>query len=146
MNLRQAREPSRGFTLIELMVAVAIVGILATIAIPSYGEYVRRSNRSAAEQLLTMISNRQAQYLLDARAYASQIGAGGLNITGTDGWTCEATCTNSRYTVVVTVDDPPALGFSITATPTGSQTSDGTLTLTSDGGRTRLVAGVDKGW
>jgi type IV pilus assembly protein PilE len=133
----------RGYTLIELLVTVAIVAILASIAIPSYARYLMRSRRSDAQQLMTTISNREAQYLLDARAYTTTLGSAGLNISGIDGWTCTTTCTNSSYTIAVAL---AGTGFSITGTPSGKQVSDGTLTLTSSGTRTRIVSGVDNGW
>jgi type IV pilus assembly protein PilE len=132
-----------GFTLIELLVTVTIVGILASIAIPSYGRYLMRSRRADAERLMTAISNREAQYLLDARAYTAKIGPAGLNMNGVDGWTCGDSCTNGSYTISVALE---GTGFSITGTPSGKQASDGTLVLKSSGERTRTVSGVDKGW
>jgi type IV pilus assembly protein PilE len=127
----------------ELMVTVAIVAILASIAIPSYGRYLLRSRRSEAQQLMTAISNREAQYLLDARAYTTTLGSAGLNIGGVDGWTCAATCTNGTYTISVALE---GTGFSITGTPSGKQVSDGTLVLKSNGARERVVSGADQGW
>jgi type IV pilus assembly protein PilE len=132
-----------GFTLIELLVTVAIVAVLASIAIPSYGRYLMRSRRSDAQRLMTTISNREAQYLLDARTFTTTIGAAGLNMSAVDGWTCAASCANGSYTISVALE---GAGFSITGTPTGKQTSDGTLVLKSSGARTRTVSGVDKGW
>jgi type IV pilus assembly protein PilE len=133
----------RGYTLIELMVTVAIVAILASIAIPAYGRYLMRSRRSDAQQFMTAISNRESQYLLDARAYATSLGSTGLNMSGVDGWTCETSCTNGTYTISAALE---GTGFSITGTPSGKQTSDGILNLKSTGARTRTVSGVDKGW
>lgn len=137
-----------GFSLIELMVAVAVVAILASIAWPSYQDYTRKGNRSNAQQLLLEISTKQAQYILDARTYSATIGSGGLNISR-DGWTCATNCTNSYYTVSVTVDNtatPPT--FTATGTPvsTSIQAADGTLNYTSTGTKTRMVSGTDKGW
>jgi type IV pilus assembly protein PilE len=93
---------SRGFTLIELMIAVAIVAILATVAYPSYQEYVRRSNRSAAQSVMLDVAARQHQYLLDTRGYANSLG--------------------TPIATVLEAGPPP--GFRVTATPVGSQAAD----------------------
>jgi len=106
---------------------VVVIGILSMIAYPSYQRYVQRANRSQAEQLMLNIANREQQYMMDARSFTATIGSGGLNIGNTDNWTCTTTCTNRFYTVTVTTVAGPPVSFYITATPTGSQVSDGTL-------------------
>ncbi len=67
------RAPSRadGFTLVELMVVVVIVAILASLAYPSYVAYVVRGHRSEGQQWLQDFAQRQEQYFLDRRAYAT---------------------------------------------------------------------------
>lgn len=139
-----------GFTLIELMIVVAIMGALASLAIYSYDGYIKRGQRASAQQLMSNIASRQQQYLLDARTFTATIGAGGLGFSA-DGYACAATCTSNRYTIAVSVVNtatPPT--FSIIATPAGSQVGDGELTLNSLGQKTRMVpniaTGVDKGW
>lgn len=74
---------SSGFTLIELMITVVIVAILVSVALPSYQDYVRRGVRSAGQQVLADIAQRQEQYFLDARQYATGIGtaAGEINLS-----------------------------------------------------------------
>jgi len=62
-----------GFTLIEMLITVAIVGILASIAYPSYLNQIRKGRRSDAESTLMDIAQRQQQYLLDARSYAPDV-------------------------------------------------------------------------
>src|SRR5262245_61253451 len=107
-----------GFTLVELMIVVAIIGVLAAIAYPSYDKYVIKARRSDAHQLLTEIASKQTQYLVDARAYTATIGTGGLNIARTN-WTCTTNCVGQYYTVSVTIDNtatPPT--WTATATPT----------------------------
>lgn len=116
-------------TLIELMTVVVIIGILAAIVYPSYESYVIRANRSAAQQFMMTIANREEQYVLDARAYTNVIGSGGLNLT-------TPAETSGRYTFAVTLTDGPPPGYTITATATGAQTSDGALTLDSNGTKT----------
>lgn len=147
------RKPgSPGFTLVEVMIVVAIIGVLGAIAFPSYQSYVQRGNRSAAQQLMLEIASKQQQYMLDARAFTATIGTGGLNIASKDGWTCAATCTNSFYAVSVTVDNtatPPTFTVTADSSASASQASDGKLTLTSNNVKARLMPPgytVDKGW
>ncbi|HEY6721273.1 MAG TPA: type IV pilin protein, partial [Burkholderiales bacterium] len=107
----------RGFTLIELMIVVAVIAILAGIAYPSYTSYVRRGNRSAAEQLMLTISNREEQYLLDARQYAGTFDSSGLNLSGSQDFICSATnCSNSFYNISVNAAAGPPPSYTITAT------------------------------
>ncbi|HTN27453.1 MAG TPA: type IV pilin protein [Burkholderiales bacterium] len=118
---------ARGFTLIELMIVVAIIAILAAVAWPSYQNYVIRGNRAAAQAFMMTIATRQEQYLLTNRSYTTTIGAGGLGLTAPNE-------TSGRYTFAVT--NPTTSSYTITATATGNQVSDGDLTLSSDGTKT----------
>lgn len=132
-----------GFTLIELLIALVVIAILAVIAYPSYESYMVRGRRSQAEQLMSQIASREEEYMLDAHAYTATIGTGGLNVTA-DGWTCAATCANSYYTVSVTTQAGPPPGYTVTAQAQSSQLSDGALTLSSDGSKSRSAGGG--GW
>lgn len=118
-----------GFTLLELMIAVAIIGILAAIAIPNYQSYLVKANRSAAQQHMLALASKQEQYLLDSRAYASTEAALGYSSTPSD--------VSGKYTIAIATTATP-LGFTITATPVagGSQAADGTLTLDNTGAKT----------
>lgn len=63
---------NKGFTLIELMIAVAIVGILVAIAYPSYTNSLIKGNRAAARAFVLEVSQKQQQFLLDNRAYGTK--------------------------------------------------------------------------
>lgn len=69
-----------GFSLVELMITVAIVSILASIALPSYRSYVLRSNRGDATQALLRIAAQQEKFYIQNNTYAATLDAGGLNM------------------------------------------------------------------
>jgi type IV pilus assembly protein PilE len=73
----------KGFTLIELMITVAIVSILATVAYPSYNDFVVRSNRAEAPRELVRLANLQEQLFVDSRAYTTNISDLGVGSTAT---------------------------------------------------------------
>ena len=63
----------KGFTLIELMIVIAIIGILAAIAIPQFSAYRRRSYNSAAQSDLKNATTAQEAYFVDEQTYASAV-------------------------------------------------------------------------
>lgn len=116
------------------MIAVAIVGILAAIAYPSYQDHLRKGRRAAAQSFLIDVAARQQQYLIDARSYAAGAGAiGALNLA--------LPVDVSRFYTVTIGPAAPTLppSYTITATPiTGSvQIPDGALSLDHQGSKTR---------
>lgn len=123
------RAKQEAFTLIELMVTVVIVGILAMIAFPSYQQYLIRGNRSAAQAQMMDIANRQQQFLLANRAYASK------TALESSGYVLPSDV-SGKYGYAITIDTGTPPSFTITFTPTGSQASDGDLTLDSAGNKT----------
>lgn len=104
----------KGFTLIELMITVAIIGILSAIAIPSYQQYILKSRRAVAKSFLLDVSAKQQQYLLDARTYAVTLSA--LNVS-------LPTEIQNYYTASFTTT-PTATTFSIQVVPKNGQEKD----------------------
>lgn len=124
------RANSRGFTLIELMITVAIVAILASVAYPSYQQYIIRGKRAAAQAEMLDIANRQQQFLLSDRSYADKttLEASGYGLPN-------EVSQNYEYDIEVPSGAVPT--FTITFEPKGAQASDGDLTLDSQGYKAR---------
>lgn len=134
-------EHQRGFTLIELMITVAVVAILAAIALPSYQNFIIRGNRSAAEQFMLDVATREQQLLLDSRKYVAVSSTANFASAPPTGISLAVpTTTTGKYDFkVINVDNsasPPT--FQVYATAIGSQSSDGDLTLDQSG--TKLPA------
>lgn len=126
------RQDNRGFTLIELMIVVVIIGILAAIAYPSYRNQVIKGNRAAAESYLMALAGREEQYMLDMRSYSNSVasGAGGLNFPAPQ------EVANFYQAAVINVSSPPP-AYTLTLNPIagGMQAGDGALWIKSDGSK-----------
>lgn len=119
----------KGFTLIELMITVAILGIIASIALPSYFEHVKRTARTEAITALLDAANKQEQFFVDNRQYITTLANLGVS----------ATTENNFYKISVVVDNDAGT-FAFTATPAaGPVLQDGecaTLTISDTGLKT----------
>lgn len=105
------RNQNKGFTLIELMVTVAIVAIIAAVAIPSYRQYILRANRVDATGALLRLAANQERFYLQNNSYASDgemsdAPPAGLGIDGTE---------RGFYELEITSNDL-TLGYEATAT------------------------------
>ncbi|MDO6610061.1 type IV pilin protein [Shewanella sp. 1_MG-2023] len=101
-----------GFTLIELMIAVIIIGILSSIAYPSYTQFVAKGARADGLAGLMDVANRQEQFYLDNRKYTTDMTKLGLNA---DPWVVDNTYYSIDAVVVNNTD------FTLTASAKGTQ-------------------------
>ena len=130
-TLTQRLKNSAGFTLIELMIVVAVIGILAGIALPSYQDYVRRSARTQAQACMTQIAHALERRRATNLSYGEDMP---ILSCATEG------SLDKRYTLTGVVDDA---SYTVTATPKDSQTKDkcGTMTIKQTGEKTSATDG-----
>lgn len=144
MRMPLSPRKAGGFTLIELMITVAIIAVLTAIAMPSYLGYVRKANRSAAQSYMMSAAARQEQALVDQRSYVavtSNANFANLPSASSNPGLSYAVPpdVSARYNLTVALNaacpSGTAVAYCFTATPTGSQQTDGTLYLASTGAK-----------
>ena len=138
------REQMKGFTLIEILIVVAILGVLAAIALPAYENSVIRSNRAEAKTELLIVAADQERFFSSNNSYSTDA----TPLITTDGTT--RTTENGFYQITVAAGGTGAIAtsFVATATPQGRQTEDvcTTLTLSGTGARGATGSTVDECW
>lgn len=133
---------TRGFSLVELMLVLAIIGILAAIAIPAFGEYQKKAARSVAKSYMEKVAQSEEQWLVNSRGYTCNFTAVGsctsaVTLTSATASVPVPSETSSRYTYTLTVDNtatPPS--YLVTATATAAQGgSSQNMSLSSTGAK-----------
>lgn len=127
---------TKGFTLIEILIAVLIVGILAAVALPSYQAHIKKASRAAAETQLIQLASLQEKIFLNSTGYSASLtgnytgtAAGGLGLA-------TANSTDGKYVFTIANDAAvPPQTFTITATPVAgtTQAGDGNLSIDQSG-------------
>ena len=131
----------RGFTLIELMIAVAIVGILASIAVPSYLEHVRKGKRSEAQGALVSFANAMEQWRLQNSNYlGAAAGGGNTGSPAIFSTVVPISGGTKTYDLTISAMNEAGTTYTLTAEAVDAQAADGNLSLTSDGTKTCTVA------
>ena len=140
--MTKIRSLTRGFTLIELMIAVAVVAILASIAMPSYIHYVRKARRAQAEADMVEYAQRAERYFTSNGTYLNFDTAQSL-----PQWSPReaTTAADAPYRLTYTSS---ASAFTVTATPRNAQVNDrcGTLTINQTGQKTASSAPLSECW
>lgn len=124
---------NNGFTLIELMIVVAIIGILAGIAIPAYQNQIEKGRRSDCQANMTAAANAMERFRTGAGqgSYATAtVGAGGVF-----GSTCPLDGSMAYYNLTLPAGNLSASSYTILATPAGPMTGTGRLTVSHTGQR-----------
>jgi len=142
--MKKATQIQRGFTLIELMIVVAIIGILAAIALPQYSDYVTRSRRIDGQSTLLQVAQELERCYTQFSAYnnnsCSVVTAGAVSQTSSEG----------DYLVTASGATLAASTFTLTATPQDEQASNDTdcttLTLTHLGVQGATGADTSRCW
>lgn len=143
---------TKGFTLIELMIVVTIVGILAAIAYPSYQNQVRQTRRTDAQIALNEIANLQEKFYSNCSGYATALGTG--SISACDGLGYKTVSSDGNYALTLTAGNgkdgngvdyacptSSSCGYNIVADPDGAaankkQSKDGKLRINAIGIKT----------
>lgn len=134
-----------GFSLLELMIVVAVIGILSAIALPSYNEYVTRGKIQEATAALSDMRTKMEAYYMDNRRYSSTAGGGTCGIPGGNTPTVAA---SKYFTYACASSSANASGdqaYTLTATGVAAQGMNG-FVLTIDQSNTKRTTGVGTGW
>ncbi|MCP5019060.1 MAG: type IV pilin protein [Ketobacter sp.] len=125
---------NRGFTLVELMIVIAVVGIIATIAYPSYNDSVKKSRRADAKGALMGFSQAMERHFTDNNSYLGAA-SGGANTGAPTIFPTQAPLDSSAKFYDLTIEAATASSYTLRATPINGQTGDGNLEIDNTGAK-----------
>lgn len=147
-TVAQRRHGAAGFTVMDVMIAAAIVGILAAIAFPSYTQSVVKAKRRAAQVCLSSFATHMERFYTSNLRYDQTVAGAAMDTTAllALGLECaSAANTGADYSYAFDTDMPTPSAYRLVATPTGRQASKdaacGALSLDQTGARTAGASG-----
>ena len=148
-NPTKSRNAQRGFSLIELMIVVAIIAIISAFAYPSYDRYVIKTKRSVAQNALLQVADRQQQFFMDNKRFAADITNLGFPanpyVVDDNGTSTVASDGDAVYSL--SLSNVTATTWTATAAPLNGQLSRdtycGSLTITQTGAKGKSGASDD---
>ena len=120
-----SNRPARGFTLIEVMITVAIVAILASIALPAYTAYIQRSRVPAALDALSSVATRLEQRFQDTGSYPTATGCGGMTMPTVQNFTVTCAAATATTFVVTATGSGQMDGYTYTINQAGARATTG---------------------
>ena len=138
MKIKLNINKKQGFTLIELVIAIAIVGLLAAVALPAYNSSIMKGRRVDAKNAVLDLAAREEKFFATNNTYVATMAQLGLNAAA--GATTVAIMSGNTSYYTLSVPAQTATSYTINAAPTGTQTADacGTYVVDSLGSQTNF--------